>query len=67
MEKPVNIKSHLDWRDLLNEIVFERQKSGIDDKNKGVSFQKLTKAMANMINANPKIRNMIIEVKIDVK
>lgn len=63
----VDIKCSEDFRELLHELVFERQNSGTDKKNKPISFEKLTKAIANMIMANPKMKKAITEVEINGK
>lgn len=63
----VIVKASIDFRSLLDDIVAERQVEGIDEKNKLISFEKITKAIFNMIDANPKIKKALIEVKINGK
>lgn len=67
MIKGVPMNVHENFRDIIKDIVFERQKEGIDEKGKPISFCDLTKIFTNMINANPKIKQAIIEVKINGK
>lgn len=63
----VIVKTSVDFRSLLDDIVAERQTEGTDEKNKLISFEKITKAISNMIIANPKIKKALVEVKINGK
>lgn len=61
------VKASIDFKSLLDDIVAERQVEGIDEKNKLISFEKITKAITNMIIVNPKMKKALIEVKINGK
>lgn len=64
---PIHMKVNLDFKELVEEIQDERVKEGMEKTKNKISLDKITKAISNLINANPKIKKMLVEVEINKK
>ena len=61
------MKVHPDFRDMVAHIQNERIKSGVEDVQNKIPLYKLTKTITNLILSNPKIKDMLVGVKINKK
>ena len=53
------------FKNILIKIQSERAEKDLKNNGKIVSYEKLTRAIANMIEANPNIFDRLVEVEID--
>lgn len=63
-KRGISMKVHEDFRVLIEELQTERIKKEIDKISNKISYCKITKAMTNLIKANSKLKNMLVEVEI---
>lgn len=63
---PVSMKVHPEFRDeLILEIIDERVKSGLERASKAATCLQITKIILNFFKANPKLKAMLLEVRIN--
>ena len=68
-EQSVDVKMYVHplFKELCFDIQDERIKSGTDKARKKMSLPRITKMIVNMIEANAKIKQALMEVKQDGK
>ena len=62
---PIPRKVHPDFWELIEEIQNEKVVQGIDKITNKTQKYMITKQISNLINANKKIKQMLIDVRID--
>lgn len=62
---PIPRRVHPDFWDLIQEIQNEKVVQGIDKVSNKTQRYMITKQIANLINANKKIKQMLIDVRVN--